>query len=278
MPQSECIVSADDGSRLFVRHLTPDGSAAARTLVIVHGAAEHGGRYLHFAQVANERGWNVVLPDSRGHGRSGGTPVHVDSFEQYLNDLDRITAEFKLDASQTALLGHSTGGLISIRYSESRPGRFLCLVALSPLLGIAVQISPLKLLAGRVLSRLVPYTRFRLGLDPCDLTHDNERLQRRANDQLMHSSVTARWYVEVETQIAAAHAAAAGVRLPLLLLQGGADRVVSPAAAQRWFDAVGSQDKTMQVLPDHWHELLNEPDWLQTATTILNWLDARLPA
>jgi alpha-beta hydrolase superfamily lysophospholipase len=39
---------------------------------------------------------------------------------------------------------------------------------------------------------------------------------------------------------------------------------------------VGSEDKTLRVLPDHYHELLNELDWTDTLADLLDWLELRL--
>lgn len=275
---AEHIVTAPDGVRLFVRQFSPSEFASDRTLVIVHGASEHGARYARVAEMAVQFGWNVVIPDLRGHGRSGGTPVHVDSFQQYLDDLGQIFARFELLPDRTALLGHSMGGLVAVRFAETRPDRLAGLVTIAPLLGIGVPVPRLKLLAGRLMSRLAPRTRFRLDIDPSALTHDPDCLLRRATDPLMHWSVTARWYVEVTAAIELAQASAASIRIPVLLLLGDAERVVSPVAVQRWFRAVESPDKTVQVLADHLHELLNEPDWEQTARTVLEWMDVTLAA
>jgi len=139
MPRIESTISGADGTSLFVRRYAAD-DPAGRTLVIVHGACEHGGRYEHVAEFAVERGWNVVIADLRGHGLSEGAPVHVMSFDQYLADLDRVFAEFAPRPQQTALLGHSMGGLLAIRYVQMRPERARALVAASPLLGLAMPV------------------------------------------------------------------------------------------------------------------------------------------
>jgi lysophospholipase len=63
---------------------------------------------------------------------------------------------------------------------------------------------------------------------------------------------------------------------PLLLMQAGDDRIVDPNASRPWFDTVASIDKSFHLFPEHYHELLNEPDWQQTAGSIMDWLDLRV--
>ena len=51
---------------------TPDDGRAGARVLISHGYAEHGGRYRHVAERLTAAGLSVVVPDHRGHGRSGG--------------------------------------------------------------------------------------------------------------------------------------------------------------------------------------------------------------
>ncbi len=68
------------------------------------------------------------------------------------------------------------------------------------------------------------------------------------------------------------------MRLPLLILHGGLDRIADPLATQRWAETAWSRDKQLRIFSNHLHELLNEPDGPETATLILNWLESRIPA
>src|SRR4030095_16060219 len=56
-------------------------------MLIVHGLAEHGGRYAHVARHFAERGFAVYALDYRGHGRSPGPRVHVDAFDAWCDDV-----------------------------------------------------------------------------------------------------------------------------------------------------------------------------------------------
>lgn len=263
------------GTRLFVRRYQAAG-CGRRTLVIVHGASEHGGRYAHVARAAVARGWNVVIPDLRGHGRSDGIPVHVGHFDRYVQDLNRLFDDCRLEPAHTALLGHSMGGLLAIRCAQDWADRVAALVAASPLLKLKVPIPRWKWLLGRALSVIAPRFRFASLVDPAGLTRDAASLARRFADPLMHTSVTAGWFFAVQGALPVV-LNDSSITLPTLLLHGDMDPVTDPSASREWFESISSADKTCHFLPDHLHELLNEPDWQETLETILDWLEQRIP-
>jgi lysophospholipase len=275
---SEYIVTAADGTDLFVRKYAPQTGDACRVLVIVHGASEHGGRYEHVARALVDCGWNVVSADLRGHGRSGGPRTHVTHFHRYIADLEFILNDLNLPAERTALLGHSMGGLISIRFAQRFPQRAASLILTSPLLGLGVNVKiPRTVLAlGKLMSIIAPRWRFRSRVKTEDTTRSPDVLARRAEDPLIHPSLTAGWFFEMQRARQSAWTDAHKLTLPLLALQAGQDRVVDPDVVGPWVQTTGSLDKTFHHLPDHLHEVLNEPDWKATVACIAEWLEQRI--
>ena len=277
MLQSQTTLRMDDGIELRVRQYRPTAAPAGRTLLIVHGLCVHSGRYEHVARAAVERGWNVIVPDLRGHGHSGGVPVFVDRYARYLDDLDELCRQLALAPSSLAMLGHSHGGLMLIRYLQTRPQAAAALVLCSPLLGLSLPIPALTLTWGRLLALVWPTARMRNRVDSEDLSHDTGYLAERKTDSLIHRIITVGWFVEAEQAMQVANATAGSLTVPLLVLQGADDRVVDPLAAQRWTEAAASPDKTFSLLPDHLHELLHETDRDSTLADIFDWLETRVP-
>lgn len=273
---TEMRLSAHDDEELFVRRYVPAEGESAQTLLMVHGVNEHGGRYDHVARSFVERGWNVIIGDHRGHGLSSGVPVHVDSFHEYVHDLEVIRSHFGLVPHRTALLGHSMGGLIVTRYAQSLPENLGALVLISPLLGLNVTIPKSTIALGKLLSYVKPKYRFPSQVDPADTTRSRDVLLHREEDPLFHRSVTASWFFAMQAALQTAWKEAGVVDVPLLLLQAGEDRIVCPDAAESWLETVGVSDKTFRLLPEHLHELLNEPTWRETTHDIADWLDERL--
>ena len=276
--RSERELTTDDAHRLFVRYYQPASGAAVRTLLIVHGLSEHGERYDHVARFFVERRWRVVVGDLRGHGRSSGTPAHIGDFRRYVSDLESIRSRFAAEPAGTALLGHSMGGLIAIHHALAYPRRVAALALSSPLLRISVPISRPTLALGRILSLVAPRARFRSGVDPADTTRCEATLARRAADPLMRRSLTAGLFFAMQSALADAWIGASAIRLPVFIAQAGADRIVDPQAATDWARNLGSDNVECRQLAEHYHEVLNEPDWPETAACMADWLERRTAA
>jgi alpha-beta hydrolase superfamily lysophospholipase len=148
----------------------------------------------------------------------------------------------------------------------------------SPLLGFAIRVPPLKKTFGRVCLTVAPRFRFRSKIPESFITRNSEALQIRASDPLSNRTVTAGWYFRVLDALCEAWQDAGRIEVPLLVMQGDADRVVSPDAPLGWITRVGSRDKSLRLLSGHLHELINEPGWQGTVTGVLDWLERRVPA
>jgi len=277
MPHVEHVIRADDGVELISRRFDPiDPHADGRSLVIVHGASEHGRRYDHVARLFADRGWGVIVGDNRGHGRSGGDPMHVRKFEDYLRDLDAVWEHHQLDPARTALLGHSFGSLISARFAETRPEKLSAVVLMSPLLRLKVRVNPLVVAWGKLVSFLAPSVRFESRIDPSDTTRDEVALMARQADPLIHRSVTCGWFFQMQAALKAVWGDVSNLYMPVLVAQGGADRIVDPHVAEPWLEKVPSTDKELKWFPEHYHELHNEPDWLDVMNSVADWLEERV--
>lgn len=78
--------------RIAYRWWRPE-SPIRRLVVVVHGYAEHGGRYAHVAQRLVAGGAAVCAPDHLGHGRSEGERALLRDFEHVVDDLEMLVAE-----------------------------------------------------------------------------------------------------------------------------------------------------------------------------------------
>ena len=86
MNHEEGTLATGDGLELYWQSWQPPGEPEG-TLLFVHGLAEHSGRYLNPVHYFVARGWACYGIDYRGHGKSPGPRVHVDSFDEFVDDL-----------------------------------------------------------------------------------------------------------------------------------------------------------------------------------------------
>lgn len=264
----EGYITVEGDLSLFYRRWRPNPeNDRGKNLLIVHGACEHGGRFLSLGAKAAGQGWNVIAPDLRGHGRSTGQFVHVNEFQDYLRDLKAMMAAHELKPEETVIIGCSMGGLITIRfqqwwYREHGHTASRVFYVLAPLLGIRHPIEEWKKATARMLGQFFPQTRFRSTLSPTQLTHDQEVIRSRGSDPYMRNRVSARWYLESTQAMRDAWEQVDAIRVPMRIFQGGGDTVVDPSAARGWADSVNRHHQRQAVnfhcFPGWYHELLKE--------------------
>ncbi|MBI3691977.1 MAG: alpha/beta hydrolase, partial [Mycolicibacterium aromaticivorans] len=69
---------------------------------------------------------------------------------------------------------------------------------------------------------------------------------------------------------------ARGLTAPLLVVHGGADRLVPAAGSERLVECVGSADVNRKVYPELYHEVFNEPERDLVLDDVCAWIEARL--
>ncbi|MDX9956830.1 MAG: alpha/beta hydrolase [Spirochaetia bacterium] len=134
--------TTSDGIKLFVRRWSPESTAKALVLVS-HGVGEHSGRYEGLASALTKAGYDVWVPDQRGHGKtavsSGGYGwfAATDGFSRVVDDLKELRdrAGKELPGLPVFLLGHSMGSSVARAYI-SRYGDTLAGCALSGILSL----------------------------------------------------------------------------------------------------------------------------------------------
>jgi alpha-beta hydrolase superfamily lysophospholipase len=267
------------GLRLFWQAWHPEGEARAIVLV-AHGYAEHGGRYANLVERLVPRGIAVYALDQRGHGRSEGPRGHVGRFSEFVADLHafRVRIEEEERGKPLFLLGHSMGGLVAVRYLLTHASGIDGAILSSPALGIENEPSKILQWIARALSWIAPRTSFQGNVDPQFLSHDQSVGRAYAADPLVHRRATARFFTEFKWAMRNAEERAAEIRLPILILQAGDDRLVRAAATEAFAAEVGSEDKELHVYPGLYHEIFNETDNERVFADLEHWLESRLMA
>jgi acylglycerol lipase len=264
------------GSRIYTQSWLPDGPPRA-ALLLVHGLGEHCGRYQNVVDHLVPLGYAVYGIDHLGHGQSEGQREYVDRFTDFTHTLkiyfDQVRALHSAPFP-IFILGHSLGGLISTVYLLDHQAELSGAILFAPAVKAPASGSRLTILilAGRLLSTLVPRAGVR-GFDAPAISRDPAVVTAYNNDPLVfRGKLTARLGSEMLGAIQRVRAEAPTIKLPLLILQGSADKLVDPTGAQDLCDAVQSADKTLKVYPGLYHEVFNEPEHPQVLADVANWL------
>jgi len=247
-------------------------------VLLAHGLGEHTGRYQHLADALTVRGLSVWAPDHPGHGRSPGRRCHIRRFDDFYPALDTLRDE--IDACHPGLscflVGHSMGGLIAGCYLLGRQERFAGAAFSGAAFEVPEPPAAVAIWINRLLAMLVPGLGV-LQLDASAVSRDPDVVQRYREDPLVHSGkISARLVVELFSAMATLEAQRASLRLPALIMHGEADAMTPCAGSRRFYDAIGSADKTLRLYPGLFHEIFNEPEQVQVLGELGDWLDAHL--
>lgn len=272
MTSTTATVPARDGSSLNERYWPAVGESRGSVLII-HGLAEHSGRYERTGTILAATGLDVAAFDLRGFGASDGRRAYLSSWDVWLDDLqDRLAAlRTRADGRPVVLLGHSMGGLVCLSYAESdRPQPDLFILS-SPWL--ADHVPQWRRTLARVLGRLLPTLSVANGFDGSTLSRDPAVGAEYRVDPLAHHRTTVGLGRELLLAQERALAGLGSRHVPTLVLHGGADPLV-PVESSAVLATLPGVDR--KVYPGLRHETLNEPEGPQVAADIAVWIGAHL--
>ena len=223
------------GVTLYAEAYVPPRPPSA-VAVMVHGYAEHCGRYREVANTLVGAGLAALGYDYRGHGRASGRRGHIDAWSEYHDDLDAAITQARTLApgKRVLLVAHSNGSLITLRAltdSDRRPD-VAGMVISSPFLALRLQVPPAKILLARGMSKVFPTFSQKNDLRVEDLTSDRDKQAARIADTLCHDVASARWFTEARDAQAHVLRQAANLTLPSLWVIGSDDPIADPTVSE----------------------------------------------
>ena len=262
---------------VFYRHWTVDDPRAV--VLLVHGLAEHGGRYQHVAEALAKRSIASYAPDHLGHGRSPGRRCHIRQFAEFYAPLDalRDAIDERYPGLPCFIVGHSLGGLITGNYLLGRQQRFIGAAFSAAAFDVPEPPAPLALFINRLLAMIWP-TLGVLQLEATEISRDPEVVRRYAEDPLVHSGkVSARLVVELFSAMETLRERRRELELPVLVMHGEGDVMTPPWGSQQFAADLGSTDQRLRIYAKLYHEIFNEPEREQVLADLLDWLDEHIP-
>jgi alpha-beta hydrolase superfamily lysophospholipase len=266
-------VATRDGTSLLIRHWPVPAGEPWATLLLVHGLAEHSGRYEHVGAQLAEAGIDTHAFDQRGFGASGGPRASIDRWSQLHDDLEeRIAAVRSIAPTRPLILfGHSLGGLISLGYVLDGRSRPDLLVLSAPAIGASVPLWQ-RLVVG-VLRRLTPGLLLSNRLDTEVLSSDPAVRAAYIADPLNQHKSTVRFAHAAFAEQRRVAASLDRLALPTLVVHGADDKLV-PTHTSGVLE--GRPGVTRRVYPATRHELHNEPVARQEVDDIVGWVRDRV--
>jgi alpha-beta hydrolase superfamily lysophospholipase len=250
------------------------GPAPQCSVLLVHGLAEHSGRYEHFGAWFAERGCAVHAYDQFGHGRSDGARGHLRRFSDFLDDLDGMLQFVREQDPElpTVLVGHSMGGLVVTTFASERTPDVAGVAISGAALTLSSDVSPRQITLANVLASVLPRVHLDAKIDPAGLSRSPEVVQAYCDDPLVFSKVTLSFAKALFGAIRRSASAGSRIRVPMLLLHGEDDPICPVAGSRLLFSQFEPGRASLTTYPGLLHEIFNEPEHEQVFEDLLEWL------
>ena len=254
----------------FVREWAPAGDPRA-VIVLVHGLAEHCGRYERTGSLFADAGFHVRGFDLVGAGASGGRRWHVEDWDQYHDQVGAHIEWARAQGNPVVLFGHSIGGAIALGYLLSDRPRPDVSVLSAPALegGDGWQKSVVPVLGGIFPRLAIPNP-----VKGEHLSRDPSVAEAYFADPLVVSKATLGFGREALAELERLNRDLGRLDIPTLVLHGGDDRLV-PTASSEPLGELDCVDR--KVYPGLRHEILNEPEGPEVVADIVTWIARHLP-
>ncbi|HEX2947789.1 MAG TPA: alpha/beta hydrolase [Clostridia bacterium] len=299
MSQESFTFTGVNGQKVFVHSWSADVTPRC-ILLIIHGMAEHGGRYSDFAGFLNEKGISVYAPDMRGHGETGelnGNLCHLEygGFNGIVEDhakLARLLGE-KHAGIPLFILGHSFGSFIGQefikRYGKEISGAILTgsNFMKDPLFQFGRIVAFLSMAFGsRRPNRLIDF----MGFKPYNkritnpvskftwLTRDESIVRSYDNDRYCGIVMSTGFYYCFFKGLNSLYGGKPGIpaKLPVAIFSGSDDPVgkygEGPKKLYEWYRSIGLEDLSLKLYEGARHEILNETNKAEVYLDISAWL------
>ncbi|MCM6773441.1 lysophospholipase [Nocardia sp. CDC159] len=266
------------GGRVFWRAWLPEERARA-VIALVHGVAEHSGRYEHVGRRLAGAGYAVHALDHIGHGRSGGAQANIGSID---GAADNVSALLEFAAAEHPglprfVVAHSMGSLVALYLATRAPLRIAGIAVSAPPLVIEVGNAAQRL-AAPLLSRIAPNLGV-LKLDSSAISRDPEVVRAYdADPMVFRGKLPARTATEILNAAEAVRARLDRLTVPTLVMHGTADELAAPASTDLIERDAAAKELTVRRYPGLYHEIFNEPERDVVLTDLVEWLDRHLAA
>ncbi len=276
----------DDGVPLRYARWEATRGPRRGTVCLFHGRGEFIEKYFEVIADLRRRGFAVATLDWRGQGGShralaNSHKGHIHDFSQYDKDLARFMKEIVLPDCPPPFtaLAHSLGGNILLRNASSEGSWFERMVLTGPMLQFAKERMGIPYGLARATAEVTPWLGMgtfyipggkdlafeSMTFEDNPLTRDKERFERnrallKAAPQYAIGDPTLAWLRAAFRSMAkvSAPAYAHSIRIPMLLIAAGDDRIVSTRQIEEF--GLRLKNGTQLVLPRSRHEILQETD------------------
>ncbi|MBU9672033.1 lysophospholipase [Planococcus sp. CP5-4] len=303
MDMTNSYIRVSDGQEIYCSLYRTDNPKGH--VHIIHGMAEHSGRYKEFIGSLNQQGFTVSAHDQRGHGKTAerngvrGYFAESDGFSRVVEDVQEVIRHTQQEIGKLPfiLMGHSMGSFVARRYLQLHGQNVDCAVlsgtgghpgfSLSAGIAAAKSFSKLegKTASNPVLGNLIFGSYNKDFLDEKSkfswLSSKRQAVEQFEADPWCGFEMANQFYVDLFEGLDIIHRMEEVERipksLPVLFISGTMDPVgrkgsgVFEVAAQ--FNKAGIDKVKVYMAEDGRHEVIHEVKANTYQQTILDWMN-----
>ncbi len=221
-PRSERVEVSFDGTRIPGHLRLPVGVSGRAPLAVLLGGLDSTKEEAHhFENICLNRGLATFSFDGPGQGEYFAQRPLAPDFERYCGAVvDHLVTRPEIDAERIGVVGRSLGGYFAARAAAHDPRLKACVI-----FGALYDLEHFD--------RIPPQTQkgFRFATGVADPAQARTAAMERVNLAGLPPRI----------------------RQPIYILHGALDALIPPEQAQRLYDEVASEDKTLVVVPDGIH-------------------------
>ena len=263
-----------DGTKLYYQVWLPENPKAV--VQVVHGFAEHSGRYMNVVNQLEPLDFAIYAHDLRGHGKSEGVQNYVDSMDQFVEDEKKFHDLIKEKHSNLKIfvLGHSMGSGIAMYFTKKYESLMTGLILTGTGKYFGGEAGRVKRTFAKKMSKSFPKLRASSGINPQFLSHDPEVVNAYKTDPLVnYKKITARLGWEMIRSFEESPDIVGDFKLPILIQRGSEDNQVT--GTEELKNAFKTSDLTYNLYEGFYHEIFNEleKDRKKALKDLSDWLE-----
>ena len=258
----ECTMTSWDGTQVFYR-VWPAKAESSKALLLFHRGHEHSGRFQDLVDRLELDDYWMFAWDARGHGRTDGERGYAPSIQAVVRDVNsfvrHIAEKYNVPVENMALIANSLGAVLVSTWVHDYAPPVRALVLATPALRVKLYV-PLAVPALRAMQWLRGKSFVKSYVRPTMLTHDAEMARQYAEDPLISRNIAVNTLLDMHDTATRIMADASAIRTPTLVLSAGSDWVVKVPPQRRFFEALSSPTKAMQVYDGFYHAIFHEKE------------------
>lgn len=250
--------------KIFVNQSLVESSKTA--IILIHGLAEHSGRYESFITNLNKNCYSVFAIDLRGHGQTISKKGDCENINKVIEDMDKVVEYIKTNYNyeKVGIFGHSIGGLIASLYASIYKGVDF-LVLSSPAIYCPKKLNVIKFIP----YKLLPFIYFRK-----KHSESQEMLEVNKNDPLALHSFSIRTIGIFFNDGIKLLTNKLNIKCPVLLLCGKQDRLLNEQQNfERFMSKLTNKQNKLISYDNAKHRIVHNEGSHKRINDLIKWLN-----